>query len=232
MEFMLVFMAEKGSPGPTPEGMAPMGRYAQELVRQKILKRGAPLAEDAGAACVRVRAGRTLVHDGPFAESKEAIAGFWIVDVPDREAAIEIARRSPHASHATVEVARLEFRGDFGDAEKGTPYLLVFRMEPGLTDPGSEKLREMRTFGEGLVRTATLLETGKLATDEPPARIQVRGGKLLVTDGPFAESKEAIGGYGLVRVSGRDEAIDLAIRFPHARWGPIEVREILFFDRV
>jgi hypothetical protein len=90
----------------------------------------------------------------------------------------------------------------------------------------------MRAFGEGLVRTATLFETGKLVFDERPARIQVRGGKALVTDGPFAESKEAVGGYGLVRVSGRDEAIDLATRFPHARWGPVEVREILFFDRV
>ena len=68
-------------------------------------------------------------------------------------------------------------------------------------------------------------------TDAPPARVQVRSGNVLVTDGPFAESKEAIGGYGLVRVSGRDEAIDLALRFPHARWGPVEVREILFFDR-
>jgi hypothetical protein len=53
-----------------------------------------------------------------------------------------------------------------------------------------------------------------------------------VTDGPFAESKEAIGGYGLVRVAGRGEAIELAKRFPHARWGPVEVREILFFDPV
>ena len=88
MEFMLLFTTEKGSPAPTPEGMAPMGRYAQDLVRRKILKRGAPLAEESAAACVRVRDGRTLVHDGPFAESKEVVAGFWIIDVPDREAVV------------------------------------------------------------------------------------------------------------------------------------------------
>ncbi|HEU4428481.1 MAG TPA: hypothetical protein VFT98_06985 [Myxococcota bacterium] len=41
-----------------------------------------------------------------------------------------------------------------------------------------------------------------------------------------------IGGYGVVRVAGRAEAIELASRAPHARWGPVEVREILFFDRV
>jgi len=60
----------------------------------------------------------------------------------------------------------------------------------------------------------------------------VRGGKSLVTDGPFAEAKEAVGGYSLVRVAGRAQAIELAKRYPHARWGPVEVREILFFDSV
>ena len=42
----------------------------------------------------------------------------------------------------------------------------------------------------------------------------------------------AIGGYALVRVANRGEAVELAVRFPHARWGPVEVREILFFDRI
>jgi hypothetical protein len=232
MEFALLFVDEKGSAEPTPAGMAEMERYARELAGRRILKRGAPLAHESGAACVRVRDGRPFVSDGPFAESKEVIGGFWIIDVPDREAAIEIAARSPHARHASVEVHRILYRGEFGDAETGTPYLLVFRMEPGLTDPDGAKGREMRAFGEQLVRTATLFETARLADQEPPARVQVGSAKTLVTDGPFAECKEAIGGYGLVRASGRDEAIDLAARFPHARWGPVEVREILFFDRV
>ena len=53
---------------------------------------------------------------------------------------------------------------------------------------------------------------------------------MLVTDGPFAEAKEAVGGYSLVRVSGRPEAIDVAKRYPHAKWGPVEVREVIYFD--
>src|SRR5438067_986591 len=71
---------------------------------------------------------------------------------------------------------------------------------------------------------------GELARDPPRARIEPRGGKALVTDGPFAEAKETVGGYGLVRVASRAEAIDLAKRYPHAKWGPVEVREIMFFD--
>jgi hypothetical protein len=232
MEFALLFVAPPGSSAPTPAGMAEMGAYARELAGRKILKRGAPLADEAGAACVRVRDGRAFVSDGPFAESKEVIGGFCIIDVPDRDAALAVAAASPHARHASVEVHRILYRGEFGDAGKGTPYLLVFRMEPGLTDADGAKGREMRAFGEGLVRTATLVETARLADAEPSARVQVRGAQTLVTDGPFAESKEAIGGYGVVRVTSRDEAIDLATRFPHARWGPVEVREVLFFDPV
>jgi len=52
----------------------------------------------------------------------------------------------------------------------------------------------------------------------------------LVTDGPFAEAKEVVGGYNLVRAASRAEAIELAVRCPHAKWGSVEVREIMFFD--
>jgi hypothetical protein len=90
----------------------------------------------------------------------------------------------------------------------------------------------MMAFGQDLQRDGVLFDIAPLAADPPPARIESRGGRTLVTDGPFAESKEAIGGYALVRVAGRAQAIELAQRFPHARWGPIEVREILFLDPV
>ena len=232
MEYMLLFTAPPGAPEPEPAGMAEMTKYAEELADRRILRRGAPLASEAEGACVRVRDGRPVVSDGPFAESKEVIGGFWIIEAPDRDAAIAIAGRAPHVREASAEVHRIGFRGDFGDSGEGKPFLLLFRMEPGFSDPGGAKGREMRVFGEPLVQAATLFETAHLPGDETPARVQARGGKTLVTDGPFAESKELVGGYALVRVASRAEAIDLALRFPHARWGPVEVREVLFFDRV
>jgi hypothetical protein len=48
----------------------------------------------------------------------------------------------------------------------------------------------------------------------------------VILDGPFAESKEAVGGYSLVRLTSRAEAVELAKRYPHAKWGPVEVREV------
>lgn len=65
---------------------------------------GAGLRETAAATTVRTRAGQHSLHDGPFAETKEQLGGFYIVDVPDLDAALEIARRVPLASDGAIEV--------------------------------------------------------------------------------------------------------------------------------
>jgi hypothetical protein len=229
MEFMLLFLERTDAPSGDPGGMAEMTRFVEGLARERKLRRGAPLA---GAADrVRVRGGKALVTDGPFAETKEIVAGFWIIDVADRGEAVDIARRCPHGRDGVVEVHRLEARYVFADSGRGTPFLLAFHMTPGLRDPDGSKMREMLAFGEELERQGTLLETAPLAADPPPARIEGRRGRVLVTDGPFAEAKEVVGGYSLVRVADRAAAIAVAKGYPHAKWGAVEVREILFFDR-
>jgi hypothetical protein len=232
VEFMLLFSEPRGACAPVPADMAEMTKLANALAREGKLRRGAPLDFESAGARVRVLDGRAFVTDGPFIETREVVGGFWIVDVASREEAIEIARRCPHVRRGSVEVHRVRERSTWTDSGSGTPFLFAYRVEPGLTDPDGAKFKEMVAFGAGLAREGKLLEAAPLANEPPPARIEAKGGQTLVTDGPFAESKEAVGGYGLVRVAGRAEAVDLAKRIPHARWGPIEVREILFFDRV
>lgn len=232
MEFMLLFLERKGEPGAGREAMAAMKRLADELARDGTLRRGAPLAADSAGARVRVRDGRALVTDWPFAESKEALGGFWIVDVPGRDEALAIAGRCPHARHGAVSVHAVGWRDTVADPEKGAPYLLAYLMEPGLTDPDGSKMEEMVAHADALKRQDVLFETAPLAGDPPSARVEARDGKVLVTDGPFAETKDLVGGYGLVRTRSRAEAIELAKRMPHARWGPVEVREILAFDPI
>lgn len=56
------------------------------------------------STCVRVKGGKPMITDGPFAESKEVIAGFYLLEVRDRDEALRIAARIPSATHATVEV--------------------------------------------------------------------------------------------------------------------------------
>ena len=232
MEFLLLFNEPAGAPPPEAKGMAAMKKYADELRTRGVFRRGGPLAPASAGAGVRVRDGKAAVTDGPFAETKELVAGFWIVDVADREDALEVARRCPHVKRGPIELHALRDRYTVADSENGTPFLLAFRREPGLSDPDGTKLREMIEFGRGLERDGTQFEIAPLSDDPKPARVVAKAAKTLVIDGPFAETKDVIGGYSLVRAKGRAAAIELATRYPHARWGPVEVREILFFDPV
>jgi hypothetical protein len=79
--------------------------------------------------------------------------------------------------------------------------------------PPKPLMDEMATFvGEGF-RTGWLKETGGLKSTAASVRIRSRGGALTVTDGPFAETKEVVGGYAIVEVKSKDEALDIARRF-------------------
>ena len=231
MEFMLLFMFPPGAPTPTSDAMAEMGRFVGDLRTRGKLRRGAPLATDREGSRVRKRDGKALVVDGPFAESKEVVAGFWIVDVADRAEAVDVATRCPHSEDHLVEVHAVDTRHLYADSERGVPYLLAFLVEPGFEDCGGARLRAMLAHADGLAAEGQLLETTPLAATPPPARVTRKGGKTLVVDGPFAETKEVVGGYSLVRAADRAAAIALACDYPHAQWGTVEVREILFFDR-
>ncbi len=86
---------------------ARMLQFAEELKAEGVLRGVESLAAHSQAARVQVRAGKPRVIDGPFAEAKEMIGGFYLVDVPTREQAIAIAQRCPAAEWCTVEVRSL-----------------------------------------------------------------------------------------------------------------------------
>jgi hypothetical protein len=81
--------------------------YIGALQRSGILVDAAGLEGPAAATTVRVRDGRTLVQDGPFADSKEHLGGYFVVDVPDLDDALRWAARCPSAAYASVEVRPL-----------------------------------------------------------------------------------------------------------------------------
>jgi hypothetical protein len=232
VDFMLLFLGRRGAPDATPDGLAAMKAYSGELQSRGKLRVGAPLRPESEAARVVVRGGKPIVTDGPYAESKEVLGGFWIIDVASRDEALEIARRCPHARGGIVEVHPLEFRMAAPDPGQGLPFLYAFRADTRIEDKDRAKLREMLDFTVTLKQEGRFLETAPLAADPPAARIETRSGKTVVTDGPFAEAKEVIGGYALLRAASRDEAVAIAKRYPHPKWGPLELREILFFDPV
>lgn len=233
MEFMLLFFDRRNAPPRDPAGIEALAKLVGELRQDGTFRGGAPLRADAAAARIRVRDGETSVIDGPCVESDEVLGGFWLVEAASRDEAIDLARRAfetgeprPEAREGVLEVHRVLDREIVPNPGRGTSYLLAYRMEPGLSDPDGSKMAEMIAFGEALKRDGKLVETAPLAREPRPARVHARDGKTLVTDGPFAETKDAVGGYGIVRATSRAEAVEIAKRVPHARWGPIELREI------
>ena len=89
--------------------------------------------------------------------------------------------------------------------------------------------RECGPLDEDLQRSGHLLEVGSLAATKDSVSLRPRNGKVTVTDGPYAETKEQLGGYYILECADLDEAIECAARIPTARVGSVEIRPIVDF---
>lgn len=121
MRFMVLGLATKdteaGAP-PTPEAIAAMQQYNEELVKAGILLAAEGLAPTSKGARVKFSGDQVTVIDGPFAESKEVVAGFTILQVKSKEEAIEWVKRAPNLSpngETVVEIRKLMDVEDFGE---------------------------------------------------------------------------------------------------------------------
>lgn len=86
-----------------PDGPA-WGAYTKALIEAGVLVSGAALMPSHTATTLRIAEGRRELHDGPYAETKEQLGGFFIIEVPDLDSALEWAARNPAASTGAVEV--------------------------------------------------------------------------------------------------------------------------------
>jgi hypothetical protein len=121
MRFMLIGKATKESEAgvlPKPEAFVEMGKYNEELVKAGVLLAAEGLAASSKGARVKFSGDKRTVTDGPFAETKELIAGFTIIQVKSLEEAIEWVKRAPNVfpdGEAEVEIRKLMDIDDFGD---------------------------------------------------------------------------------------------------------------------
>jgi hypothetical protein len=121
MRFMVIVKAnEESESGTLPEekDLAAMGRFNEELVKAGVMLAGEGLHPSAKGARVTFGAGdkRTVV-DGPFAESKELVAGYWLLQTTTRAECIEWIKRAPFAAGAVVEVRQLFEADDFAASD-------------------------------------------------------------------------------------------------------------------
>ncbi|MBA5640126.1 YciI family protein [Duganella sp. LX20W] len=126
MRFMIIVKATADSEAgkmPSRELLTEMGKYNEQLINAGVLLAGEGLHPSARGARVKFEGSKRTVVDGPFAETKELIAGFWLIQVKSKEEAIEWVRRCPNPFEcdSEIEIRQVFEMEDFGDA--ATPEL-------------------------------------------------------------------------------------------------------------
>ena len=123
MRFMVIVKADKDSEAgvlPTQDLLAKMGKFNEELVKAGVMLAGEGLQASSKGARVKFSGNKKTVIDGPFSETKELIAGFWLWQVRSKEEAIEWLKRAPF-ENTEVEIRQVFEAEDFG--EEFTPEL-------------------------------------------------------------------------------------------------------------
>jgi hypothetical protein len=121
MKFMIIVKASPESEAgkmPSEKLLTEMGKYNEELVKAGVLLAGEGLHPTSKGSRVRFSGSKRTVIDGPFSETKELIAGFWLFQVKSKEEAIEWVKRCPNPmeSDSEIEIRQVFEAEDFGDA--------------------------------------------------------------------------------------------------------------------
>lgn len=118
MRFMVLVKATPESEAgqmPSKQELDEMGKFNNELVKAGVMLAGEGLASSAQGARIRFDGKKRTVTDGPFAEAKELIAGFWIIQAKSKDEAIEWMKRAPFDGGTEIEVRRVHEAADFAE---------------------------------------------------------------------------------------------------------------------
>jgi hypothetical protein len=219
----------------------------QEIAAKGQLLSAAPLLPVATGGTVRVRDGQNLITTGPFAETIEQLGGFYIIDVDNLDEAIAISGRLPAAAKGTVEIRPL-LKLEGLPTEKLSPessgpetslskfMFLCYDDEEAWRQAGPEA--HLAAMQEAVKLTHWLDQRGQYLSASPlhpiatATSVRIRNGHRLVTDGPFAETREVLGGYYVMLAQDQAEALEIAARHSGARVGAVEVRQIFDVSRM
>ena len=117
MRFMVIVKASKDSEAgkmPSTELLTAMGKYNEELVKAGVMLAGEGLAPSVKGARIRFEGTKRTVIDGPFAETKELVGGYWVWKVKSKQDAIDWLKRAPFAGGEEVELRQIFEMEDFG----------------------------------------------------------------------------------------------------------------------
>jgi hypothetical protein len=243
MKYLMIHTVDESATpnNPTCDVPEALGAWLDEMLARGVELDGARLHPISDATTVRAPGGKAEVTDGPFAETKEQVAGYDVIDCPDIDAAVAVA-----SAHPTTQVGSIEIRA----FREGMP-------DPVVPDaPADGKLRYLMLVCADMRRSMERAQVTEVddsppsdddrdevddwidslgerrlygwALEDPTTAVTVRrvDGAIVTTDGPFAETKEQIAGYDLLECRDLDEALEAAATHPAADGGVIELRPL------
>lgn len=210
----------------------------QELAAAGKFLSAAPLHLVSTAETVRVRNGECQITTGPFAETVEQLGGYYILELDNLDEAIAVASRLPPVHKGTVEIRPIR------ETDNLPPAKLMSDTPPGMTrfmflcyddeqhwmNAGSEvhsaAIQQAVRITQRLDRDGQFISASPLHPTTTATSVRIREGRRLITDGPFAETREVLGGYYLIYAKDRAEALKIASEHPGIHVGAVEVREV------
>jgi len=213
---------------------AAFSSWVEETIRTGVNLQGSRLRPTPDATTVKIRDDELIITDGPFTETKEQIAGYDVLECASLDEAVRWAAGHPSSWAGAIEVRALPESAPAvplpEPGEGKIRYMMLVCTDPAV-DPREFDRPEpvdpwvAETDGKGIRLYGSELE--------PPRRartVRVRDKQAIVTDGPFAETKEQIAGFDVLECADLDEAIEVARRHPMARLGVLEVRPFWPFE--
>ncbi|HVZ30980.1 MAG TPA: YciI family protein [Polyangiaceae bacterium] len=267
MQFMMLVKSDERTEAgamPDPAIIDAMTKYNEDLAKAGVLVSAEGLHPTSKGALLRLAGGKRATIDGPYAEAKEVIAGYWILRTKTREEAIAWAKRNPGAA-GNIELRQLYETDDFPvdpaeqeDGWRAKEERMRKEQEAApkaAVKPGTKRFIAMLTSDKvtesGVLPDEKMLSAmGKLMEDmgsagviaggeglQPSAKgVRIKANKL--TDGPFAESKELIAGFMMLRCKSLAEAIEWSWRWLDVHCsglqkdGEIQVRQVFEMDEL
>jgi hypothetical protein len=252
MRFMMLVKSDDRSEAgvlPDQKLLTEMGNYNESLIKAGVMLEGEGLQASSRGTRLRLARGKLTVMDGPFADAKELVGGYWVIEAKTLAEAVDWARRIPFLE-GEVEIRPLYELSDLpvdpapdssaaaaGPARRpGTKRFVAFvkadeHSEAGAM-PDQKVLADMDVLVDEWAKAGVMLGGNGLKPTSKGARVRYAGGDRTVIDGPFAESKEIIAGYTMFQVRSKQEAVELCKRWlaVHVQGsvaeGEIEVRQV------
>lgn len=218
--------------------MQAYGAYTKDLFATGRAGDCAALEPTSTATCVQIRNGQRIVKDGPFAETREQLGGYYAFDAKDEAEAHAWASKIPDAKGGTIEVrpivpmAAPRTPGKSVDPKSFKEYLLlIYEAESRWATMSEEEqtatFKRYNEFSRSIADSGQLVAGEQLDTIQKAKSVSVKADQRVVRDGPFAETREQLGGYYRVFAKNLDEAIQMATRIPAAETGTIEIRPVM-----